>query len=155
MVNLNTVEKVEGAKSCILTPRIMKRMPFAIYDHMSFYVGDKFVFCGGHKRPGLLSKQCFGMMSEPGSNWTALPDIPRFLCNSAKSIIGNKAFIIGGFEKEPVDTVYSFDSATEKWNEEVKLTLGRSSACSVSYANTLYVIGIILVKLQFCYLYKK
>ena len=54
MVNLNTVEKIELQSSCKLTPKILKRMPFAIYDHMSFFVNDKFIFCGGHKRPGVV-----------------------------------------------------------------------------------------------------
>ena len=141
MVNQNSVEKAELSKSCLLTPKVMKRMPFAIYDHMSFYVEDKFVFCGGHKRPGLLSNQCFGLSSNQGANWTALPNIPRFLSNAAKTTIKDKAFLIGGFEKEPVDTVYSFDSKMEKWEEEVKLSLGRSSACAVSYGDTVYVTG--------------
>ena len=54
MINLNTVEKIELKSSCKLTPKILKRMPFAIYDHMSFFVKDKFIFCGGHKRPGVV-----------------------------------------------------------------------------------------------------
>ena len=54
MVNLNTVEKIELESSCKLTPKILKRMPFAIYDHLSFYVNDKFIFCSGHKRPGVV-----------------------------------------------------------------------------------------------------
>ena len=141
MVNLNTVEKAELTKSCTLTPKIIKRMPFAIYDHMTFYVGDMFVFCGGHKRPGVISKQCFGLVGSPGANWTALPDIPRFLFNSAKTTIREKALLIGGFEKEPVDSVFSFDSGTKKWSNEAKLSLGRSSACAVSYGDTVYVTG--------------
>ena len=40
MVNLNTVEKIELESSCKLTPKILKRMPFAIYDHMSFFVKE-------------------------------------------------------------------------------------------------------------------
>ena len=54
MINLNTVEKIELKSSCKLTPKILKRMPFAIYDHMSFFVKDKFIFCGGHKRPSVV-----------------------------------------------------------------------------------------------------
>ena len=54
MVNLNTVEKIELESSCKLTPKILKRMPFAIYDHLSFFVNDKFIFCSGHKRPGVV-----------------------------------------------------------------------------------------------------
>ena len=141
MVNQNSVEKAELTKSCLLTPKILKRMPFSIYDHMTFYVSDMFVFCGGHKRPGLSSNQCFGVVSSPGANWTAFPNIPRFIFNSAKTTVGDKAFLIGGFDKEPVDSVYSFDSKAEKWEEGVKLSLGRSSACAVSYGDTLYVTG--------------
>jgi len=140
MVNQNSVEKVELEKSCKLTPKIVKRMPFAIYDHMSFYLGEKLVFCGGHKRPSILSKECFGLTS-PGGAWTPLPDMPRFLCNSAKTTLGDKAFLIGGFEKDPVDSVFSFDSGTEEWKEEAKLSVGRSSACAVSYKDAVYVTG--------------
>lgn len=53
-MNLNTVEKIELESSCKLTPKILKRMPFAIYDHLSFFVNDKFIFCSGHKRPGVV-----------------------------------------------------------------------------------------------------
>ena len=53
-MNLNTVEKIELESSCKLTPKTLKRMPFAIYDHLSFYVNDKFIFCSGHKRPGVV-----------------------------------------------------------------------------------------------------
>ena len=141
MVNQNSVEKAELTSSCKITPRIMPRMPFSIYDHMSFYVGDMFVFCGGHKKPGLVSKQCFGVKSTTGSAWTALADIPRFLFNSADTTIKNKAYLIGGFEEEPIDSVSSFDSDIGKWAEEVKLSRGRSSACAVSYGDTLYVTG--------------
>ena len=141
MVNQNSVEKAELSQSCLLTPKIIKRMPFAIYDHMTFYVGDKLIFCGGHKRPNLLSNQCYGLSSTAGANWMELPNIPRFLSNAAKTTVKNKAFLIGGFEKEPVDSVFSFDSGTEKWKEEVKLSLGRSSACAVSYNGKIYVTG--------------
>ena len=54
MRNLNTIEKVELGGSCKLTPKKFKKMPFAVYDHMSFYVSDQFIFCGGHKRPGVV-----------------------------------------------------------------------------------------------------
>ena len=141
MVNLNTVEKVELQSSCILTPKTMKRMPFAIYDHMSFFVGGKFIFCGGHKRPNLASNQCFGLPDTPGANWTELPKVPKFLYNSADATIKNKAYIIGGFEEEPVDYVFSFDSSLDKWAEEPKLSRGRTSPCAVSYGDTLYVTG--------------
>ena len=54
MRNLNTIEKVELGGSCKLTPKKFKKMPFAVYDHMTFYVSDQFIFCGGHKRPGVV-----------------------------------------------------------------------------------------------------
>ena len=41
MVNLNTVEKIELSSSCLLAPKVIPKMPFALYDHMSFYVDNK------------------------------------------------------------------------------------------------------------------
>ena len=141
MINLNTVEKLELESSCVLTPKAMKRMPFAIYDHMSFFVRDKFVFCGGHKRPAVVSNQCFGLQNIPGANWTELPNIPELIFDSADTTIGNTAYIIGGFIKEPSDTVLSFNGITEEWKREPSLTRGRYASCAVSFDDTIYVIG--------------
>jgi hypothetical protein len=41
MVNLNTVEKTELSSSCLLTPKVIPKMPFALYDHMSFYINGR------------------------------------------------------------------------------------------------------------------
>ena len=38
-----------------------------------------------------------------------------------QATIGNTAYIIGGFEEEPADYVYSFNSETSTWAEEPKL----------------------------------
>ena len=141
MINLNTVEKLELDSSCVLTPKAMKRMPFAIYDHMSFFVRDKFVFCGGHKRPAVVSNQCFGLQNIPGANWTELPNIPELIFDSADTTIGNTAYIIGGFIKEPSDTVLSFNGITEEWRKEPSLTRGRYASCAVSFDDTIYIIG--------------
>ena len=141
MINLNTVEKLELESSCVLTPKAMKRMPFAIYDHMSFFVRDKFVFCGGHKRPAVVSNQCFGLQNIPGANWTELPNIPELIFDSADTTIGNTAYIIGGFIKEPSDTVLSFNGLTEEWKREPSLSRGRYASCAVSFDDTIYVIG--------------
>ena len=141
MINLNTVEKLELDSSCVLTPKAMKRMPFAIYDHMSFFVNDKFVFCGGHKRPAVVSNQCFGLQNIPGANWTELPNIPELIFDAADTTIGNTAYIIGGFIKEPSDTVLSFNGQTEEWGREPSLSRGRYSTCAVSFDDTIYIIG--------------
>ena len=141
MINLNTVEKLELESSCVLTPKTIKRMPFAIYDHMSFYVTDKFVFCGGHKRPAVVSNQCFGLRNVPGANWTELPNIPELIFDAADTTIGNTAFIIGGFIKAPSDTVFSFNGETEEWKREPSLSRGRFASCAVSFGDTIYVIG--------------
>ena len=141
MINLNTVEKLELDSSCVLTPTTIKRMPFAIYDHMSFFLTDKFVFCGGHKRPAVVSNQCFGLKNVPGANWTELPNIPELLFDSADTTIGNTAYIIGGFIKAPSDTVFSFNGETEEWRREPSLSRGRYASCAVSFGDTIYVIG--------------
>ena len=141
MINLNTVEKLELESSCVLTPVTIKRMPFAIYDHMSFFLTDRFVFCGGHKRPAVVSNQCFGLKNVPGANWTELPNIPELIFDSADTTIGNTAYIIGGFIKAPSDTVFSFNGETEEWRREPSLSRGRYASCAVSFGDTIYVIG--------------
>ena len=67
------------------------------------------------------SDQCFGIKNEVGAKWKELGKFPKFLYDSAKATIDHNAYIIGGFEEDPVDYVFSYDGETDKWAEEPKL----------------------------------
>ena len=67
------------------------------------------------------SDECYGIKSEAGAGWRELENVPRFLYNSAVATIANTAFLIGGFEEEPVDSVLSYSGDTDTWAEATKL----------------------------------
>jgi len=141
MTNQNSVEKALLATSCLLTPTSLKKMPLAIYDHMSFYLGDQFIFCGGHKKPGQMSAECFGIKADPGADWSPLTDMPRQLINAGTAVTKQKAYLLGGFEEKPAEHVLSLDATTLAWTEEPILSPGRELPCAVAYGSTIYVTG--------------
>ena len=67
------------------------------------------------------SDECYGIKSEAGAGWRELEKVPRFLYNSAVATLANTAFLIGGFEEEPVDSVLSYTGDTDTWAEATKL----------------------------------
>ena len=67
------------------------------------------------------SDECYGIKSEAGAGWRELEKVPRFLYNSAVATLANTAYLIGGFEEEPVDSVLSYTGDTDTWAEATKL----------------------------------
>ena len=67
------------------------------------------------------SDECYGIKSEAGAGWRELGKVPRFLYNSAVATLANTAYLIGGFEEEPVDSVLSYSGDTDTWADATKL----------------------------------
>jgi len=98
------------------------------------------MFCGGHKKPGVLNNQCFGFRKN-GSVWEQAADMPKFLYNSEAVPMGGKIYIIGGYKEAPVTDVFVYDHAADKWSEGPALAKGRASACGGAYKGRLIITG--------------
>jgi len=139
MRGLSTLERVGLRSSCAVVPT----MPTPLYHHLGFYVNNKLMLCGGMTQEKMPNSQCFSLSQVPGSRWRREADLPTTQSLKAAHVVaGGRAFIFGGLEEEvPLPTVYSYHSESMRWSKELPLTSGRSDACAVAHAGSVYIIG--------------
>ena len=101
------------------------------------------IFCGGHKRPAVVSRQCFGLGPDPAANWTELAPLPRHLYNAAVAgeAGGQTVTLLGGTDGAPVTSVYTYRAGQGDWTEEPGLPSGLTSACAVKHTDKIYITG--------------
>lgn len=101
--------------------------------------GHIYRFCGG----GYTAPNKLAHSYDPATdNWTALPAFPVATHGIKGAAIGNKIFLVGGYNNfEDRDEVWIFDTETLTYEAGLNLPLGRTYHNVVAIDSCIYVIG--------------
>ena len=110
----------------------------ARYGYVAFpYNKNTMYVAGGYNLSNILSYNC------TQSAWTTLSTtLPQVVNRGTCSLVGNKAYIIGGMNTTVLRTCYCFDCATNTISTKAKCTAGvRLDAASAYIKGKIYLFG--------------
>lgn len=78
--------------------------------------------------------------------WSQGPALPERLQHPAAAALGGKLYVVGGFyggfaQREPAQSLWAFDPATEQWERRASLPTARGAPSAVALSGRLYVLG--------------
>ncbi|MBX7434194.1 protein kinase [Mycobacterium sp. Y57] len=79
---------------------------------------------------------------QPAAQWRSLPDAPTARLMTAWTVLDDKIWLVGGIrEGETLQTVETFDPATDRWQQQPSLPIPLNHAAAATYRGEVVVIG--------------
>jgi N-acetylneuraminic acid mutarotase len=80
------------------------------------------------------------------NKWSEGTPLPEALHHEGVAVVGGKIYVVGGFQqpfpqREPVDHVWEFDPATNKWTARAPLPSPRGALVVAAIGNLIYAAG--------------
>ncbi|GEM_PF-438343 len=90
-------------------------------------------------------------LASGGENWERLVDAPEGFSGNAL-VVGDKIYVLGGYNEEAMKTVMTFDTKTQQWEKKEDLPYPLSAYSSVTDGRFIYIFGD-YVKMDAIHLY--
>ena len=135
-------DKIEVLDAESNTIKIDNTNPHQAADFASFTYKDNIIVMGGSikkKRNGFKKySNKIHLYNLKSGYWYQLDTMP-----SSKEVSGvlieDKIYLVGGFNKKPLDEIETFDLITQKWEKEGELFYGISKPAIASTNNVIYI----------------
>lgn len=136
----NTIEVFDLNKETITTDNTN---PHQAADFASISYNDNIIVMGGSIKMSENGTKEYSKKSHSynisSGYWYDLPDM--LIAKETQGVlIGNKIYLVGGFNKLPLSEIESFDLTTEKWQIEGELFYGISKPAIAYNDNMLYIL---------------
>lgn len=136
----NKIEVFDLNKQTITTDNTN---PHQAADFASITYNDNIVVMGGSIKMSENGTKEYSKKSHSynisSGYWYELPDM--LIAKETQGVlIGNKIYLVGGFNKLPLSEIESFDLTTEKWQIEGELFYGLSKPAICHNDNMLYIL---------------
>ena len=103
--------------------------------------GDGILVTGGMSdNNGGSSKQCW-MLNVPRLNWTPIPDLQVARCSHAAVSVGEQVYVIGGWDRIPLQSVEYVDEKNRSWHESCNMPSMLNGLTAVRYEHLIYAFG--------------
>ena len=127
--------------SLALKPTLLTGAPSALYN------GEIYLFGGSYNHEGLSEPNVYDVVEayNPATDsWRHVTNIPKLLRIPAVAMVGDKAYIIGGYlqnEARMSEEVWTFDFQTEQWDTNSCEFLPDNRARGLMYSHAAPVVG--------------
>ncbi|KXX66835.1 kelch repeat-containing protein [Flammeovirga sp. SJP92] len=110
----------------------------------SVVVGNEIFYMGGRnyeeERATLAYSSEMKSFNTETHQWTTYKDMPHNF-EARANVLGNTIYTFGGYNKQPLNSIYKFDVKNNEWELEAELPYSLSAVSTSVYEGKIWIVG--------------